>query len=51
VLADFHFFVKKLGALLAELFAVAVLELGELASECGGLWRFVFHGGEPPGTA
>jgi hypothetical protein len=51
VLADFHFFVRKLDALLAELFAVAVLELGELANERGGLWRFVFHGGEPPAAA
>jgi hypothetical protein len=50
VLADFHFFVKKLDALLAELLAVAMLELGELAIECGE-WRFIFHGDEPPRAA
>ena len=46
VLAHFHFLVKELDALLAELLAVTMLELADLAIE----WRFVFHGGSPPGT-
>jgi hypothetical protein len=40
MLALFHLFVKKLGALLAELLSVAMLELANLGIER----RFVFHG-------
>jgi hypothetical protein len=47
VLAHLHLFVKKLNALLAELLAVTVLELANLAIE----GRFIFHGGWPPEAA
>jgi hypothetical protein len=47
VLAHLHLFVKKLDALLAELLAVTVLELANLAIE----GRFIFHDGGPPDAA
>jgi hypothetical protein len=39
MLAHFHLLVKELGALLAELFSVAMLELADLAIG----WRYVSH--------
>lgn len=43
VFANFLLLVGELDALLAELLAVAMLELGDLAIE----WGFVFHGDWP----
>ena len=47
MLADFAFFVEKLGALLAEFFAATVFELEDSRGE----GNFVFHGVPPPDRA
>jgi hypothetical protein len=40
VLADFSFFIRELGALLAEFLATTVFQLGNE----NDVWRFIFHG-------